>query len=146
MLQESTTSWDLRNLPIETSPAERLYMLFLLVVFIVGSGELIRIWHLMRPSKLPLPAQGAEKIKQLQTAATRLKQWIYLNFLACGFFASYELYRESTRLLVERTHSGLAELLSLQGFFVLLEMTFLVAIFVFLVRWTIVRRITKFND
>ncbi|HKM83973.1 MAG TPA: hypothetical protein VJY15_23825 [Candidatus Acidoferrum sp.] len=145
MLQESTTSWDLRAM-VEISPAERLYMLFLLLVFIVGLVELIRTWRLIPSSKVAPDTQSAARIKQLRNAATKLKQWIYITFLACGFFTSYELYHVSDRLLTERIHSGFVELWSFQGLFVLLEMTFLVAIFVFLVRWHIVKRIAKLGD
>jgi hypothetical protein len=133
-------------MPVATSPVERLYMFFLLIVFVVGLVELIRTWRLTPSSKVALHAQSTGKIKQLQNAATKLKQWIYITFLACGFFTSYELYHVSDRLLTERIHSGFVELWSFQGLFVLLEMTFLVVISVFLVRWHIVKRIAKLSD
>ena len=146
MLQESTTTWDLRALPPETSPAERLYLLFLLIVFIVALVELMRSWRSAPLSKALSPTERTKYVKRLQIAGTKLKQWIYITLLACGFLISYELWHESTRLLIERVHDSLEVLLSFRGLFVLLEMTFLVAIFVFLVRWHIVNRIAKLSD
>jgi hypothetical protein len=146
MLQEPTTSWDLRYVPVETSSTERLYMLLLFIVFIVGIVELVRTWRIVPSPKISLSTESATLVKRLQTAATRLKQWIYLTFLTCGFLTSYELSRESKRLLSERIHDGPAELVYLRGFFALLGMTFIVAIFVFLVQWRIIRRIARFSD
>ncbi|MGB2679286.1 MAG: hypothetical protein WAN12_19565 [Candidatus Acidiferrum sp.] len=145
MPQESTTSWDIHAMPVGLSPAERLYVLFLLVVFVVALVELIRTWRSALSSKLSLPTESATHLKQLRNAATKLKQWIYITLLVCGFFTSYELYHVSDRLLTERIRSGYVELWSFQGLFVLLEMTFLVATFVFLVRWHIVKRIAKLS-
>ncbi|MGB7844383.1 MAG: hypothetical protein WBL63_02120 [Candidatus Acidiferrum sp.] len=131
-------------MPIETSVGERLHMLLLLVVFIVAIAKLIRTWRIA-PSSL-LVAENAKQLKHLQTVATSLKQWIYFTFLAWGFLASCQLFRESSGLSMGRHHDSLAILIALQGLFVELELTFLVVIFVFLVRWRVLRRIEKFRD
>jgi hypothetical protein len=145
MIQESTTGWDFRSMPIESSPAEKLYILFLLVVFIVALVELIGTWR-TAPSEVSLPAESAKQVKRLRTATARLKQWIYFTFLVCGFLSSYQCYRTTTAILAERNPGTLMTLVMLRRPFLDFELTFLIVIFVFLVRWHIVRRIAKLND
>ena len=144
MIQDSSTSWDLRTLPVETSMGERLYMLLLLVLFVIGFIELIRSWRIAPPSTVS--TEGAKQIRRLQAAATNLKQWTYFTFLAFGFLASYELTRVGTALSIERNPGPFTTLPLIRGLLVELELTFLVVIFAFFVRWRIARLAEKFQN
>jgi hypothetical protein len=140
MLQESAT-WDLRHMTREPSTSTKIHMLFLLVVCIVTTVKLIRVWRTAPPFRLSQRAGNPEYLRLLQTSGTSLRQWICLTVLTWGVFASVSLYDFCSGLLMEKRMAREMFLFAIQDFSTTLTMTLLVVLFSFLVRWHLLKRI-----
>jgi hypothetical protein len=140
MLQESTT-WDLWHMTRGPSSSTKIHMLFLLVVCIVTTVKLIRVWRTALPFRFSPGAGNPEYLRLLQTSGTSLKQWICLTGLMWGVFASVSLYDFCNGLLIEKQTPREMLLFAIQDFSTTLTMTLLVALFSFLARWHMLKRI-----
>jgi hypothetical protein len=140
MIQESTT-WDLRHMTRTPSTIMEIYMLFLFLACIVTSVKLVRIWRAAPPFRLPRKASSPAYLELLESSNSSLKQWLGSTFLAWGIFASITLTDVCSRLLDDKRIGSSWLLFIIPDFSTTLTMALLVALFLFLVRWHMLRRI-----
>ena len=142
MLQESaSTSWDFRAMTSEPSASFKMYMLFLLVVCVATSIKLVRVWRMAPPFRAVRQGDNSEYVTLLRSSAASLKRWISFTYLGWGIFASMSLYDLCNRLLDQKRVGDLLVVFLIQDFSTTLIMALLVALFAFLVRWDVSRRI-----
>jgi hypothetical protein len=147
MLQESaTTSWDPRAITSTPSVSLKLYMLFLLVVCIVTSIKLVRLWRMAPPFRAQRQRDNSAYLSLLQSSAASLKQWISFTYLGWGIFASISLYNLCNQLLDDKRVGGLMVVFLVREFSTTLTMALLVALFAFLAQWHMSRRIQIFPN
>jgi hypothetical protein len=142
MFQETIT-WDLRNMHPAPSAGMKLYMLFLLVACAVAGAKPLKAWRGAPPFRSARQANNPAYVDSLQAASISLKHWIGCIFLVWGIYASIHFYDACAGLLLQKTVGGLAIFLVVQDFAGALNMTLLVALYLFLVRWYLVKRIGR---
>jgi hypothetical protein len=140
MLQETVT-FDLRHMPRQPSISMIVYMPFLFIVGLVTCRKLIRIWKIALPFKPQRPVNIPDYLQLLKTSTSSLTQWISLTFLCWGIFAAESLYKVCDKLFDEEKIRKLELLFIIQDFPAAFTMTLLVALFVFVVRWHVLKRI-----
>jgi len=145
VLQESTT-WDPRHIFRDPSTSFKTYVLFLLVVCVVASIKLIRVWHGAPPFRLSRQANSPSYPQLLQASSASLKQWISFTFLGWGIFASMSLYDVCDRLLDEKRIGSFVILFVIEDFSSAFSMALLVVLFLFLARWHMLRRIEHLRN
>jgi hypothetical protein len=140
MVQESVT-WDLRHMTRTPSTSTEIYILFLFIVCIVTSVKLVRIWRTARPFRLSGQAGSPSYLQLLETSSGSLKQWIGSTFLAWGICASINLTDVCSRLFNNPKIRIFEILFIILDFSTALTMALLVVLFLFLVRWHMLKRI-----
>ena len=140
MLQESA-AWDLRRITREPSTGMMIYVLFLFLVCIVTSVKLVRVWRAAPPFRLSRQASSPACLELLETSSSSLKQWMGSAFLGWGIFASISLTDVCSRLLDDKRIGSFVILFVIQDFSTALTMALLVVLFLFLVRWHMLKRI-----
>lgn len=139
MIQESAT-WDWHQIHPTLSTSMRIQVLFLLVAFFATLGKLIRVWRSAPPFRLSRQSGNAEYSRSLRRQSVSLKNWIGCILLTWGLSISTSLYEFVVRLLNEKTPGSFPFLIGLLSFSTALSQTLLVALFIFLVRWHMIRR------
>jgi hypothetical protein len=142
MLQEST-GWDPRYIYREPSTSLKIYVLFLFVVCIVASVKLVQVWRPAPPFRLSQKAGSAAYLHSLETSYTSLGQWIGFTFLGWGIFASVSIYDVCNRIFNSERIGSFAILFIIQDFSTTLTMALLVVLFMYLVRWHMLKRIAR---
>jgi hypothetical protein len=142
MFQETIT-WDLRNMHAAPSAGMKLYMLFLLVACVVAGAKLLKAWRGAPPFRSERQANNPTYVDGLSAASISLKHWIGCIFLVWGIYASIHFYDACAGLLLKKTVGGSAIFFVVQDFAGALNMTLLVALYLFLVRWYLVKRIGR---
>jgi hypothetical protein len=125
----------------EPSTALKIYILFLLVVCIVMSIKLVRIWRIAAPFRAQRQRENPVYESLLQSTAASLKRWIKVTGFGWGIFASISVYHFCDRLLDQKTVGSLVVVFFVRDLSTTLTMALLVALFAFLVQWHIGRRI-----
>jgi hypothetical protein len=118
----------------------KIHVLFLVVASLVTLGKLISVWRFAPPFKLSKQYGNAAFSKLLRRQSVSLKNWIGCILLTWGLSTSTSLYELAVRLLDEKTPGSFPFLIGLLSFSTALTQTVLVVLFVFLVRWHIIRR------
>jgi hypothetical protein len=118
-----------------------IYILFLFLVCIVTSVKLVKVWRPALPFRLSRQASSPTYLQSLESSSSSLKQWIGSTFLAWGIFASISLTDVCNRLLANKTIGNFVILFAIQDFSTTLTMALLVVLFLFLVRWHVLKRI-----
>jgi hypothetical protein len=121
-------------------------MLFLLVVCIVTSIKLVRLWRMAPPFRAQRQRDNSAYLSLLQSSAASLKQWIGFTYLGWGIFASISLYNLWNQLLDDKRVGGLMVVFLVREFSTTLTMALLVALFAFLAQWHMSRRIQIFPN
>jgi hypothetical protein len=146
MLQEATsTTWDLRNIERPTPIATKLYVLYLFAVFLVASVKLIRVWRRALPFRLSSKACSPDYLQVLEASSISLGRWIETTFLVWGIFASVSLYDVCDRLLLSKTIGNSVILFVIQDFSTTFTMALLIVLFLYLVRWHMLKRIERLH-
>lgn len=140
MFQEPVT-WDLRSLTRRPSTSMQIYILFLFLVCIVTSVKLVRVWRAAPPFRLSRQAGSPTYLELLETSSSSLKQWIGSTFLGWGIFASISLTDVCSRLLDYKTIGSSLIPFTIQDFSTALTMALLAVLFLFVVRWHMLKRI-----
>jgi hypothetical protein len=138
-------AWELRE-PPQLSPSARLYLLFLLIVCVVVAIELFRAWRLAPPFGLSRQRNNPSYLKGLETARTRITQWILRSFLVLGIHTSLSLLRVCSLLLGESSISAVSFLLAFREYAAELMMGLSVAFFGFLIQWHFLLRIKRLRE
>jgi hypothetical protein len=118
-----------------------IYMLFLFLACIVTCVKLFRIWRAAPPFRLHRRARSPAYLELLESSSSSLKQWLGSTFLAWGIFASITLTNVCSRLLDDKRIGSSLLLFIIPDFSTTLTMALLVALFLFLVRWHMLKRI-----
>jgi len=142
MFQETTT-WDLRNMHPAPSAGMKLYMLFLLVACVIAGAKLLKAWRGALPFRSWRQANNPAYVESLAAASISLRHWMGCTFLVWGFYFASHLYNVCSGLQASRTVGNSAILFVIQEFATGLAMTILVVLFLFLVRWHLVKRIER---
>src|ERR1700760_2354495 len=130
MLQESAPiGWDLRTMNVGTSFSLKIYVLFLLVIFIATSIRLARVWRMAPPFRPNRQRDNLAYPVLLRTSAASLKQWASLTYLGWGIFASTAAYNICNRLLEGIRMSSVFLVFGIREFSSALTMALLVALF-----------------
>jgi hypothetical protein len=137
---QETTTWDLRDMHPAPSTGFNLYILFLLVACIVAGTKLLRAWWVVPPFRGSRQANNPAYAESLEAASVSLKHWMGCIFLVWGFYVSVHLYDVCSGFFMTKTIGNSAILFAIRGFASGFAMTFLVALFLFVVRWHLVRR------
>lgn len=145
MLQETTT-WDLRDVHPSPSAGMKLYMLFLLVACVIAGAKLLKAWRGAPPFRSTRQANNPTYVDSLRAANISLKLWIGCIFLVWGVYASVHFYDVCAGLLLQKTVGGSAIFFVVQDFAAALTMTLLVALYLFLVRWYLVKRAERLRS
>ncbi len=143
MFQETTT-WDLRDMHPAPSAGFNFYVLFLFVACVVAGAKLLKAWRVARPFRSARQADNPAYLESLNAASISLKHWIGCIFLVWGLYASMHLYEVCSGLYVSKSVGNSAILLVIQDFSTGFTMTCMVALFLFLVRWHMVKRVQKY--
>ena len=140
MFQETTT-WDLRHAYPPFSDGLRVYTLFLFSVGFVYLVKLTRVWRNAPPLRLSRQKGNLAYVRYLEDASSGLNHWMGLIPLVWGIYASTHLYNVCAGLQMSKVVSHQTILFILQDFSTGLSMTLLVMLFLFLVRWHLLRRV-----
>jgi hypothetical protein len=143
MFQDTAVTWDLRDMHPAPSAGMKLYMLFLLVACVIAGAKLLNAWRAAPPFRSARQANNPTYVDSLQAASISLKHWIGCIFLVGGVYASIHFYDACAGLLLQKTVGGSAIFFVVQDFAAALTMTLLVALYLFLVRWYLVKRIQR---
>jgi len=141
MLQESSTTWDLRYIDHAPSASMKIYVLFLFFVCILASVKLFRIWRAAPPLRSSRKADSPAYLQLLDTSSDSLGQWIRSTLLVGAIFAFVGLNDTCNRLLTSKAIGSSSLLFVFQDFSTTLSMALLVVLFLHLVRWHLLRRI-----
>src|ERR1700737_4146457 len=142
LLQQTSTTWDLRYEPPPISSGLKLYMLFLFFICIITGIKVVRLWRDGRSARKRQDMNHGYP-QRLQVASISLGQWIVCTFLIWGILSSIPLYDESNGLLASKTVPTSAILFTIEEFSTLLTLTLLVVFLLFLARWYVLRRLGK---
>ncbi|HKW32795.1 MAG TPA: hypothetical protein VJN92_07305 [Candidatus Acidoferrum sp.] len=140
MLQETST-WDLRSLSPPVPPGFDLYLLFLLATCLSATAKLVKLWRAAPPFRLERQQKNTAYVQMLEVTSSSLRQWTVCTFLAWGILASASLYDFCDRLLSENAVRRFEILFAIEGFSTALTMALVIVLFLFLLRWHILRRI-----
>ena len=140
MFQETTT-WDLRYTYPALSDGLRVYTLFLFSVGFVYLVKLTRVWRNALPFRLSRQKGNLAYVRYLEDASSSLNHWMGLIKLVWGIYASTHLYNVCAGLQMSKVVGNPTILFILQDFSTGLSMTLLVILFLFLVRWHLLRRV-----
>jgi hypothetical protein len=138
MIQEST--WDWRQMHPMLSTSMRVHCLFLVVAFCVTLGKLVGVWRSAPPFKLSRQSGNVAYSKSLRRQSVSLKNWIGCVLLAWALSTSTSLNEFAVRVLDVKTLGSSPFLIVLLSFSTALTQTLLVVLFIFLVRWHMIRR------
>jgi uncharacterized membrane protein len=148
MVQESTSgTWDLRSMILEPPAASiKVYLLILLVVCIATSIKLARVWRGMVPFSHRPPTENPTYRRLLLVSAASLQHWIRFTCLVSAIFVSTAVYRISDSLIADQRMDPIFAIsaLSRQVSFTL-KMGLLVALYAFLARWHLDKRIENLD-
>jgi hypothetical protein len=137
----SQTGWDYRRIIQEPSAGYRLFVLFLLLTGVVAIAKLVKTWRGAPPFRLSARKDSLSYLQELQATAVSLGQWIGFTLLGSGIFASVSFVDVCHRLLDEQV-LGLATLVIVLGdYSFALSMVLFAVLFLYLVRWHVLRRI-----
>src|SRR5215469_523149 len=139
MLQETST-WDLRSLSPPFLPGGGLYLLFLFAACLSATAKLVKLWRAAPPFRLERQEKNPAYLQMLEVTSGSLRQWTICTFLAWGLLASVGLYDFCNRLLGENAVRRFEILFAIEGFSTALTMALLMMLFLFLLRWHILRR------
>ena len=144
MQPESTSATiDMRYIWRTPSTSMKFYTLFLLVVCVVTILKLVRVWRAAPPFRLARQAKNPDSLRSLQTTSHALTQWMGCVVLTFGIFFSTSLYDLCDRLMGDKQIGGLSVLFIVQDYATAANMTLLVLLFIFLVRWHLRKRIDQ---
>jgi hypothetical protein len=144
-VHEPSQNWDLRSVDRWPSAGEQLFVLFLLAVWLVASIFLFKVWRAAPPFKLSRQLNNMVYLKMLEAVSSSLAQWIICTLLVWGIFssvASYEAWNNSLILKEEFLRSS-AIRSAFRDCSLTLSTALLTVLYVFLIRWHILTRITK---
>lgn len=142
-MPQETATWDLRHITHEPAAGTGAYILFLLIVGVIGVAKLSRAWRVSPPFRLSHTANKTDYLQVLQTSANSLTQWISLTFLGWGIYASRGLYNTCDRLLVQKVIGSSVIAFIIEDFSTDLTMALLMVTFLFMVRWHMLNRIDR---
>jgi hypothetical protein len=146
MLQESAaTSWDIRTICYAPSTKLKLYVLFLLVVCIVTSIKLARLWIAAPPFRLSRQAHNPAYLQKLESAKDSLRQWMAVTLLVWGIFTCVSVYDVCNRLLDQKAFGGLLLISLVADFSTALVVCLVVVLYSLLVRWHLIKRIERLH-
>jgi hypothetical protein len=136
-------TWDLGPVLVESSTTLKLYLLFLFLVWIFTSINLVRVWRIVAPFSSRQQQANPAYRGFLQTSAASMQHLINLTCLIMGLFASVTVYSISDRLLA---NEGKILVISfvIRYLSSMLTLGLLVSLYAFLARWHICRRIERF--
>src|SRR5262245_3836057 len=142
MVQESATTWDLRNMPEVSSAELRIFAIFILIAGIVMLLKAVAVCRLFLPSVLSLPKTLQTK-SALHQKAHSLKQWAVFILISWGLYASVATSRFcrsmslTTRVLATDVLHIALDLSST------VSLTLIVTLGLFLIRWRISKAIER---
>lgn len=140
MPQETTSmEWNLDTMNTPTSGLEKAYLLLLLIIVVVAAIKLVKVWRVAPPFRASQQNNNPAYLHLLRSFAASLQNWIVLTFLAWGLYISITV----TRICGQLQRSVSPQLVSyiVGELSVTTTMALLVALFAFLVRWHISRRL-----
>jgi len=123
--------------------ALKVYVVFLLVMCLVTTLKLIKVWRGAAPFRLSQRANDAAYLRVLQTSSKSLAQWIGCAFLGWGIVFSEGLLNLCRGMLNEKVTGRLVILFATEDFASSLGMALYVILFAHLVRWHITARINR---
>jgi len=121
----------------------KLYVLFLLVVGVVTTTKLVKLWIAAPPFRLNRQSPNPAYWRHLENAKTSLKQWMAVTLLVWGIFISVSVYDVCNRLLDQKAFGGLLLISIIADFSTALILCLLVVLFTLLVRWHVVKRMER---
>ena len=139
MLQETST-WDLRSLSPPVPPGFGLYLLFLFAACLSATAKLVKLWRAAPPFRLERQEKNPAYVHMLEVTSSSLRHWTTCTFLGWGILASVGLNDFCNRLLSEKASRRFEILFAIKGFSTVLTMALLTVLFLFLLRWHILRR------
>lgn len=121
----------------------RIYLLLLLLACVMATIKLIRIWRAAPPFKSSEDLSNPAYRQLLRASRTGLNQWIACVLITWGILGSTAVYDDCEGMLASKhfTHSMI--LFALQDFSVSLSVALVAVLFLFLVRWHVLRRIER---
>jgi hypothetical protein len=125
----------------EPSAGMNAYMLFLFITCVVTSIKLIKVWRIAPLFRLSRLVDRPHYLQLLLTSTSSLRLWIGLTFLGWGIFASVSLYKVCDKLLDENRIGNSVILFIIEDFSTAFTMTLLAVLFLFVVRWHLLKRI-----
>ena len=136
--------WDYRNVIRGPSPAEKIFLLYLLLACVIATVKFLKVWRpwlVFRPSSRRDAV--VDQVQYLQTAASSLGQWIGLTFLSWGLYSAVFAVNVCDRLLEQATLGWGPIVVILLDYARLLIWASSAAIFLYLVRWHMLKRIQQ---
>ena len=144
-MAQGPVTFDYQHLIRGPSTGFKLYVLFLLVACIVTSMKLVRVWFYAPPFRRSTLANIPEYLRLLETSSRSLRQWIACVFFSYGLLFSNSLYDVCRSLLSENRVGSAAIIFGLEDYAMGLSAALWVALFAFLTRWYLLKRIMRSN-
>jgi hypothetical protein len=139
-MEQTSATWDPRYIDAPLPASAKILILYLLIVCVAASVKLIKTWIPAIPFRLSARRNDQAYVGQLENSRDSLKQWMLLTLLLWGILTSIRIAEACQGLLMTKV-IGTAILYVFQDIAESLTKTLSVLMFIFLVRWHILRRI-----
>jgi len=141
MLQVSGT-WDLQDIHHHPSPLMKLYIFFLLLVWVFGLVKLVKTWIVVPPFGKRLIEKGDLTLRALEKATLSLALWSKATLLVSATFLMTTLADVSDRLMAEKAVGSFTILIITRDFAQALAFGLWSVLFLYVIRWHILHRIS----
>jgi hypothetical protein len=143
MLQETATTWDLRNVDHWMPLDEKIFICITLVIGVAILSKIVRIWSLAPPFRRALPTDAAAYERYLSSTAGSLQRCLSLVFFAWAFLACRRLVVDCSWYVTTKSSGMVAFVGDLRDLLNCLLLTLIITLSAFLVRWYVPHRIDK---
>ena len=124
---------------------EKFFILLALLVPIVASIKLLRIWRKVPPFRRSQPGDSLEYLNQVRSTALSLRHWSLLPFFGWGFVALHRLYGVLNYEIINKSFWIRGAAMDMRDLAIYLSVALGAFIIVFLLRWHILLRLQRLN-
>ncbi len=140
MLQAQTT-WPYPHIYEDPSTEPHLYLLFLLVICVVGVVKLLIVWWVAPPFRLSRVKDRPAYLDKLTATAASLQRWTGAVFFSWAILVFFNVPNVGRSILEQREPWGASILIVVMFYSEALSAALLVALLLYLIRWHILKRI-----
>lgn len=140
-MQEESINWS-DPVIVDRYPSTelRLYVIFLVLIVVVASIRMIRLWYAAPPFRLMRQANNPAYLRLLSATKQSLQQWMGCTLLSWAVFTSLTVTEFAHRALMQKATGIAAFLGEAENIGMTITLTLFIVMLLFLSRWHILRR------